>query len=293
MKVLVAGATGYLGRFVVRELKARGYWLRALARNAERLAEPGPFLAPAVRDRIDDLFVAEVTRPETLVGLCDGIDVVFSSVGMTRQKDKLTFHDVDYQGNKNILDRALEASVTKFIYVSVYNAHLMEQLAIIRAHEDFVRDLQGCGLPHTVVRPTGYFSDIGEYFRMAKSGRAYLIGDGKNRLNPIHGADLAPVCADAITGNDPEVPAGGPAIYSQNEVAELAFSILGEPPKITRIPTWLASTATWVMGLFNRHAADLFDFFVTAGQYENVAPCFGTHTLDDYFRELSRLRAER
>jgi uncharacterized protein YbjT (DUF2867 family) len=84
MKVLVAGSTGYLGRFVVREFKRRGHWVHALARNPERLAEPGPFLAPAVRDQIDDLFVGEVTRPETLAGLCDGIDVVFSSVGLTR-----------------------------------------------------------------------------------------------------------------------------------------------------------------------------------------------------------------
>ena len=56
MKVLVAGSTGYLGRFVVQEFKRRGHWIRALARNPERLAEPGPFLAPAVRDQIDDLF---------------------------------------------------------------------------------------------------------------------------------------------------------------------------------------------------------------------------------------------
>ena len=293
MKVLVAGSTGYLGRFVVREFKRRGHWVRTLARNPERLAEPGPFLAPAVRDQIDDLFVGHVTQPETLADLCDGIDVVFSSVGLTRQKDGLTFHDVDYQGNRNILDRALEASVARFLYVSVYNAQLMEHLAIVKAHEDFVRALQASDLPHTILRPTGYFSDIGEYFQMAKSGRAYLIGDGKKHLNPIHGADLARVCAEAITSRDAEVPAGGPVVYSQNDIAELAFSILGKPPRITRIPIWLTRAAIGAMRLFDRHAADLFDFFVTAGQYENVAPCFGTHTLDEYFRELARLPTER
>jgi len=292
MKVLVSGSTGYLGRYVVREFKQRGHWVRALARSPGRLAEPGPFLAPAVRDQIDDLFVGRVTRPETLAGLCDGIDVVFSSVGLTRQKDGLTFHDVDYQGNKNILERAVQASVGKFIYVSVFNAHLMEHLAIVKAHEDFVRALQASGLPHTILRPTGYFSDIGEYFQMAQAGRAYLIGDGKNRLNPIHGADLANVCAEAITGRDAEVPAGGPVVYSQNEIAGLAFSILGKPPRITHIPAGLARTGIGAMRLFDRHAADLFDFFATAGQYKNVAPCFGAHTLDEYFRALSRAPAE-
>ena len=42
MKVLVAGANGYLGRFVVREFKRRGYWVRALARNPGRLAALAP-----------------------------------------------------------------------------------------------------------------------------------------------------------------------------------------------------------------------------------------------------------
>jgi uncharacterized protein YbjT (DUF2867 family) len=293
MNVLVAGATGYLGRFVVQEFKRRGYWVRALARNPERLSAPGPFLAPAVRDQIDDLFVGQVTQPETLAGLCEGIDVVFSSVGLTRQKDGLTFQDVDYQGNKNILDRALQASVTKFVYVSVYNAQLMEHLAIVKAHEDFARALQASGLPHAILRPTGYFSDIGEYFQMAESGRAYLIGDGRRHLNPIHGADLACVCAETIIGDAPEVPAGGPVIYSQNEIAELAFSILGRPPRITHIPVGLARAGIGAMRLFNPHAADLFDFFATAGLFENVAPCYGTRTLEDCFRELSQLSAER
>jgi uncharacterized protein YbjT (DUF2867 family) len=286
-RVLVAGATGYLGRYVVQEFKRRGHWIRALARNPDRLEEAGPFLAPAVRDQIDDLFVGEVTRPETLAGLCDGIRVVFSSVGMTRQKDRLTFQDVDYQGNVNLLDRALEAPVERFVYVSVYNAHLMEQLAIIEAHEDFVRTLQASGLPHTVIRPTGYFSDMGEYFSMARSGRAYLIGDGQKRLNPIHGADLARVCASAIHGGQAEVPAGGPVVYSQDEIAGLAFSILGKPPRITRIPVWLAKAAIALMRTFNPHGADLFDFFVTAAQRENVAPQFGTRTLEDYYRSLA------
>ncbi|MGD8597702.1 MAG: SDR family oxidoreductase [Anaerolineae bacterium] len=292
MRVLIAGSTGYLGRFVVQEFKRRGYWIRALARNPGRLAEPGPFLTPVVRDQIDDLFVGQVTRPETLTGLCDGIDVVFSSVGLTRQKDGLTFHDVDYQGNKNILDRALEASVTRFIYVSVYNARLMEHLAIVKAHENFVRCLQASGMPHTIMRPTGYFSDIGEYFQMAQAGRAYLIGDGKNHLNPIHGADLAKVCTEALTGSDAEVPAGGPVVYSQNEIAELAFSVLGKPSRLMHIPVGLTRAGIGAMRLFDRHAADLFDFFATAGRFENVAPCFGTHRLDYYFRELSRSSAE-
>jgi len=98
-RVLVAGATGYLGRFVTREFKSRGYWVRALARTPGKLAQAGPFLEPAIMNDVDEVFTGEVTKPKTLEGLCEGIDVVFSSIGITRQKDRLSYKDVDYQGS--------------------------------------------------------------------------------------------------------------------------------------------------------------------------------------------------
>jgi uncharacterized protein YbjT (DUF2867 family) len=289
-KILIAGATGYLGRYVVREFKEQGFWVRALTRNKAKLGENGSFGEPAVLDQVDEVFVGEVTRPETLSGLCDGIDIVFSSVGLTRQKEGLTFRDVDYQGNLNILEQAVGANVQKFIYISVFNAHWMEGLAIVKAHEDFVQALHRSGITSTVIRPTGYFSDISEYFKMAQSGRAYLIGKGENRFNPIHGADLAEVCVAAVDNLADEVAAGGPSVYSQREIAELAFTALHKSPKIYTIPIGLARTAVKLTRIFNAHTADLFDFFVSGAELDMVAPQSGRRSLDAYFRELATNR---
>ena len=137
-KVLVAGSTGYLGQYVIKELKKQGYWVRALARNPQKLKH--------IQEDIDEVFIGEVTQPKTLNGVCDGIDVVFSSVGITRQRDGLTFRDVDYQGNKNLLEVAQRAGVKKFVYVSVLDGPNLRQLDIVRAHEDFVDELQRCGI---------------------------------------------------------------------------------------------------------------------------------------------------
>jgi uncharacterized protein YbjT (DUF2867 family) len=63
-RVLVAGATGYLGKFAVRAFKKRGYWVRALTRSEERLEQPGPFTAPGITaDDVDDVFLGELTKP--------------------------------------------------------------------------------------------------------------------------------------------------------------------------------------------------------------------------------------
>ena len=286
-RVLVAGATGYLGKYVIREFHRQGYWVRALTRNEKKLTEVGPFGEPTVMDCIDDVFIGEVTRPETLAGLFDDIDIVFSSIGLTRQKDGLSFEDVDYQGNKNILDRAINKGVQQFIYISVLNAHLMDRLAIVKAHENFVRVLRTSGIPYTIVRPTGYFSDISEYFKMAKSGRVYLIGNGDNRLNPIHGADLAKVCLDAVDNLNTEIPVGGPSVFTQREIAELAFSSLGKPLRISTIPLGLAKAADRLMLPFSRHTAELFDFFIAGAELDMVAPKYGERTLSAYFRQLA------
>jgi len=285
-KVLVAGATGYLGRFVVHEFKRRGHWVRVLARNPKKLEQTGLFFEPAVIDEIDEVFTGEVTRPETLQGLCDDIDIIFSSIGITRQQEKLTYRDVDYQGNRNILDIALMKSVKKFIYVSVFNAHIYEYLEIVRAHEDFVRDLQKSELEYTIVRPTGYFSDMTEFLKMAKSGRVYLVGNGENKINPIHGGDLAKVCVDAVNSQEHEISAGGPVIYSTQDIADLAFSTLGKTPKVTRIPLWLAKVAVMAIRPFNKQMSDLAEFFIAAGQGDGVAPVTGVYKLETYYEDL-------
>ena len=79
--VLVAGSTGYLGRFIIKELKRHGYWVRALSRDTGKI-DP-------VRQYIDELFVGQATQPDTLRGICKNIDIVISSLGITRQKDNL------------------------------------------------------------------------------------------------------------------------------------------------------------------------------------------------------------
>ena len=285
-RVLVAGATGYLGKYVVQAFKVRGYTVRALARNSQKLERVGPFLEPAVRDQVDEVFVGQVTQPKTLHGLCDDVEIVFSSVGITRQREGYTFRDVDYQGNVNILQEALRAGVHKFVFVSVFQAPRYEFLAGIKAREDFVRRLAASGLEYAVVRPTGYFSDMSEILRMAQRGRVYLVGNGESRMNPIHGADLAEVCADTAENDAREVPVGGPDVYTYNRVAGLAFAALGQSPRITHIPVALARLVVYALRPFSRQLSDLVAFFVTATHHDAVAPPYGQHHLADYYAEL-------
>ena len=292
-RILVAGATGYLGKFVVRAFKSQGYFVRVLTRDSARLGEPGPFTAPALTAQdYDEVFLGEVTRPDSLEGLMDGIDWVFSSIGISRQRDMLTFEQVDYQCNRNLIDLAEAAAVKGFTYVSMQGAQDIMQLAITQAHEKVVAALRESSMEYRIVRPCGYFSDMGVLYDMASKGRVFLVGDGNNRMSPIHGADLARVCVETTEGEQQEVEAGGPDIMTQREAALLAFEVAEKPPKITVIPLWLARGAARFIGLLSKQFGDLADFIVTAGEIDGVGPARGDTTLRSYFEALHREKPE-
>lgn len=287
-KVLVAGATGYLGRYVAQEFKRRGYWVRVLARSPKKLQTEGPYMEPAIDQLCDELFIGEITRPETLAGVCDGIDIVFSSIGITRQRDGLGFMDVDYQGNMNLLAEALASKVGKFVFVSVFMAERIADLA--RERELFVQELKGSGLAYGIVRPTGYFSDMSEFLKMASSGKVYVLGTGRNKINPIHGQDLAEVCVDSAetAQNQSEQDVGGPITYSYEEIGALACDLLGVKKKIVHIPLGLARLVVACIRPFSSRVYQAVRFFTTVMSNDFVAPKAGSHRLDRYLEQMSK-----
>lgn len=286
-RVLVAGATGYIGKFVVKTFKKRGYFVRVLARNREKLHRSGPFTAPALTvNDYDELFIGEITKPETLTDLTKDIDIIYSSIGISRQRDGLTFDQVDYGCNKTLIDMAKRSGVKKFIYVSMLDADKIAHLEITKAHEKVVEELQDSGMKYTIIRPSGYYSDMGAILNMAEKGRVYLLGKGENRLNPIFGGDLAEVCVQAADEDETEIEAGGPEILTQKEMAELAFEVLGKKPKISIFPLWLGRILVKLLRLLSKQYGDLADFFVTAAEIESVGPQKGELTLREYFMSL-------
>lgn len=276
--VFIAGATGYLGRFLCAAYRARGHHVTALVRDRARAGD----LAA------DALIEAEATRPETLSGVMEGVDLVVSALGITRQADGLSYRDVDFGANLNLLREAERAGVGRFAYVHVLNAHAMRHVPGVAAKAGFVDALQASRVASTVIAPSGYFSDMGEFLSMARSGRVWLFGSGANRINPIHGADLAQAVADATEAGRGWLDVGGPETYTQAEIAQLAFAALDRPARITRLPDSLRKAALAVLPWVTpRRVNGPAQFFLTAMALDMVGEARGLHRLSAYFQDLS------
>ncbi|WP_236587467.1 SDR family oxidoreductase [Marivirga aurantiaca] len=285
MRVLVAGATGYLGQYLVRELKSRGFWVRVLIRKKTQ------------KDKfknIDDVFIGQITEPNSIKGITNNIDWVFSSIGITRQKDGMTYMDVDYQGNSNLLKEALKDRVEAFQYISAINGDKLRHLKIFQAKEKFVDELKNSGIHYCVLRPNGFFSDMKDFLNMAKTGRVFLFGDGKLKLNPIHGEDLAKVCVDKIIMGVKEESVGGVDILTQNELAKLALKAWQKPEKIIHLPDWTRRFTIWFLRTFTSSKTyGPIEFFLTAMALDNIANPYGTNRLEDFFNfEVKRMKGK-
>ena len=275
-KVFIAGATGYLGRHLCAEYGRRGFYVTALVRDKARAGD----LAA------DTLIEAEATQPDTLPGVMDGADLVVSALGITRQTDGMTYQDVDFAANLNLLREAERAGVSRFAYVHVLNADRMRQVPLVHAKAEFVDALQASPIASTIIAPTGYFSDMNDFLSMARSGRVWLFGSGNCRINPIHGADLAAATADATDAGTDWLDVGGPDVFTHDALAKLAFDALNQPVRITHCPDFLRKAAIallpWVTP---RHVHGPAQFFLTAMGQDMVGHPYGVHHLADHFAE--------
>lgn len=273
-RVFVAGATGYLGRHLCAEYQRRGWYVMALVRTPVQ----------AVPLAADQLVEAQATDPVTLKGVMAGADLVVSCLGITRQADGPGYWEVDYQANLNLLREAERAGVGRFAYVHVLRSHELRHVPMVAAKSAFVEDLQRSGIPATIIAPTGYFSDMGDVLKMARSGRIWLFGDGSNRINPIHGSDLAIATAEAVEARLDWLDVGGPDIFTQRELAELAFASLGKPPRITFLPDILRRIALRLLPFVApRRINGPACFFLSAMALDMVGVRRGTKSLKDHF----------
>ncbi|MGR5094032.1 SDR family oxidoreductase [Vibrio maritimus] len=274
--ILVVGATGYLGQHVLKELLIQEARFKAVARNRSKLEVIGLDASQIVE--------AQLTDPKQLEGHFNDVDVVISCLGITRQRDDVTYMDIDYQANLNVLEAAEKSGVKKFIYISAFGAEHHQNVRLLAAKERFARRLLNSDvLEPCVIRPNGFFSDLKEIYNMTAKGKGYLFGQDGVRVNPIHGIDLARFCIEAIDRTELELAVGGPEVLSTREMIELAFNAQHKASKIIVLPDFIRKLGLVIAKQLPEKWGGSAEFFLTMLAQDAIAPCYGQQTLGDYY----------
>jgi len=282
--VLVAGATGMLGRAVVAAVHRTGVSVTSLSRDPAR-AEP-------LRGVADTIVLGDATRPDTLRGAFDGVDAVISCLGAPMAfttGDRRSFRDLDTVANLNLIRAAREAGVRRFVYVSLLVRPAWSETVYARAHEEVVEQLAGSGLSYGVVRPTGMFPIFDPFLAMARRGIAWIPGDGEARTNPVHPDEVAEACLDVLNRDqNGSLMVGGPETLSRQEIVEMAFQAVGTRPRILHLPRSALLAGSVLMRPVHPRLSEVTDFASRALTNNFVVPLGGHRRLADHFAEAVR-----
>lgn len=279
-RILVAGATGTAGRALVSALADRGWAVRALVRR------------DGVVPRAVEHAVGDLGDAAALEAACQGCDAVFSAAGaslaLALRPGSPGFESVDRDGTLRLVAAAERAGVPLFGYVSVFHSTEQADLAYVRAHVAVEEAVHASSMTGIVVRPTGLFPALEPLLRIARLGVAPDLG-GEARSNPVHPADLAEVCADALDALPAgEIGVGGPDVLTRREMFESAFAALGRSPRFVPVPTRLIRANATLVRPLDRRLSDVLFFFERVATTDAVAPRRGSRRLADYFAALTR-----
>jgi divinyl chlorophyllide a 8-vinyl-reductase len=240
-RVLVVGATGYIGQQVVKELVKRKFQVVAVTR---RKVEKKEFEGAEVR-------IADVENLESLKkeAFRDKINVVISCLSSSTPLPE-ELYKIDYLATLNVLHAAQENATDHFILLSAICVR-WPKLPLQHAKLKMEDALMISGMDYTIVRPTAYYRDLLRQFPTIRKGSsAYIFGTGEYALyNPIAKEDLAEFmvnCVEEPSHRNRVYPIGGPEvpenIITYKQIMEMSFEALGRKPKIKSLPLWTLPT---------------------------------------------------
>jgi uncharacterized protein YbjT (DUF2867 family) len=249
----VLGGSGFIGRYVVQRLAARGDVIAVGCRRAEGAR----FLMPQGNVGQIAALNLEIGDEEVLPAFLAGNEALVNCVGILRESGPQRFDRVHHTGPARLARLAREAGIERFVHISAIGADSRSTSAYARtkaAGEAAVRD----AFPTvTILRPSVVFGPEDQFFNrfaaMAMISPVLpLIGGGETRFQPVYVGEVADAvvkCLDdpATAGRTYEL--GGPKIYSFRELIELLLAEIRRKRLLLDLPFGLAAFQARLMAI--------------------------------------------
>ena len=246
--VAVTGATGFLGRRLVRVLADEGWTVRVLARR--------DIADPAWRGLEPQLVIGDLANARALAALCDGAEAAVHVAGLIKARSRAVFDKANVEGSRRVA-QAAKAAGARLVLVSSLAARepqLSDYAGSKRGGEDAAREIFGRDL--TIVRPPAIYGpgDIETFrlFKMASEAAFLPVLDPKARMAWIHADDAAARIAALVKTPRPgllSLSDDRPEGYGWVELMQAASKAVGASPRLVRIPSWaikaLANLSKW------------------------------------------------
>ncbi|MBE7182900.1 MAG: complex I NDUFA9 subunit family protein [Methylobacterium mesophilicum] len=249
---VVFGASGFLGRHVVRALAKRGWRIRAVTRSPGMPMHLQPIgnmsqIAP---------FQASVTLPASVERAVEGADLVVNLVGILYESGRATFDGIQHKGARNVAEAAARVG-SKLVHLSAIGADLASKSDYARTKAEGERAVLGSHPDAVILRPSIVFGPEDDFFNrfadMARYSPALpLIGGGHTRYQPVYVGDVAEAVAlagDSKLSRGATYELGGPEVLTFRELMERMLKVIGRRRMLVPVPWPVAEIQGKVLGM--------------------------------------------
>jgi len=251
MRIVLIGAGGFFGRYVLNALVADGHQCVVLTRAASR--HGNIVMLPGV-----ELVQADVYDADALAKEFEGADAVVSMAGILNENGGggKGFQKVHVEITRAIIKACQQAGVTRLLHVSALNAGKGSSYYLKSKGEAEALLGEASGLNVSIFQPSVIFGRGDSFFNrfstMLQLSWMMPLACPKARLQPVYAVDVAAVMAAAL--DDPmtwgkSYELGGPKSYTLKEIVEWTAATLGLKRRIIGLPKPLSASMALVMGL--------------------------------------------
>jgi len=221
---LVTGATGQIGRRIIRLLREQQQPVRAFVRLESNYRE--------LEQRGAEIFIGDLKVNKDIAKACQGVQYIISAHGSESDAQAL-----DYRANIELIDQAKAQGVQHFVYTSVLGADRgYQDSPAFKAKREVERYLAKSGINYTILRPAGLASNlISLAERFQNTGIYVIIGDPKNRTSIVSTDDVAKIAINSVkmeAAQNQTFPVGGPQILKREDIPEIFSRLFNRDPFI-------------------------------------------------------------
>ena len=249
-RILLVGATGFLGAKILRELARDGsVALRAMSRRS----------APADAAAGVEWVRGDMMDPASLDAALGGVDVVVTSAN-GYMKETLA---ADFQGNRNLIEAAARAGVKRFVFLSIVACDAAPEVPHFHAKAVAEDLIKASGLPYVFIRAPAFLDQSPDYVADgAKAGRFFAVGDKTTRWSYMLTDDLAASLARAATYPGEDIArqtidiSWRDGAKNQTEMADLITQATGKSLSLWVVPWFLLGLLVRPVKLFSELGYD-------------------------------------